>query len=416
MDITITKNKAKFNKKYLVLLVLAVPAFFVARYLWLLGQADFSIEGDSLVFDEVKRGKFTVAIRGSGVLVPDDIQWLSASVEAKVEKRFVKPGDVVDKGDLIVSLSNPELVQQLAEAKWELEAMEAETLAAKVERETALLELKSLVLNGKLNYDNSVNEYEARSKLVETGAVSKLDYQRAQLEMEQAKQRWQFSQEQFEKMKENLVAQEDVRNARLKQTKKVVERIQQQVDELQVRASITSTVLELPTEPGQRVSMGDNIAKLAKQDSLIAELQVPEIQIQNVAVGQSVVIDTRNNKVNGVVSRVDPAVINGNVQVDVSFTEALPNDARPDLSVDGVIKRIEIEDTLYVSRPLFAQSESRAALYRLTDDGQLAERIEVNLGFGSVNEIQIVEGLSVGDVIVTSDPSRFEIYDKFRIK
>ena len=416
MDITITKDKAKFNKKYIVLLVLAVPVFFAARYLWLLGQADFSVEGDSLVFDEVKRGKFTVSIRGSGVLVPDDIQWLSASVEAKVDKRFVKPGDVVKKGDLIVALSNPELEQQLAEAKWELEAMEAETLAAKVERETALLELKSLVLNGKLNYDNSINEYEARSKLVETGAVSKLDYQRAKLEMEQARQRWLFSQEQFEKMQENLIAQEDVRNARLKQTKKVVERIQQQVDELQVRASINSTVLELPTEPGQRVTMGDNIAKLAKQDSLIAELQVPEIQIQNVAVGQSVEIDTRNNKVNGVVSRVDPAVINGNVQVDVTFTEALPNDARPDLSVDGVIKRIEIEDTLYVSRPLFAQSESRASLYRLTDDGQLAERIEVNLGFGSVNEIQVVGGLSVGDVIVTSDPSRFEIYDKFRIK
>ena len=161
--------------------------------------------------------------------------------------------------------------------------------------------------------------------------------------------------------------------------------------------------------------MGANIAKLAQQDSLIAELQVPELQIRNVVIGQRVIIDTRNNKVAGEVSRVDPAVVNGNVQVDVKFVGDLPKDARPDLTVDGEIKIAELTDTLYVNRPIFAQSQSSTALYKISDDGDFAERISAKLGQGSVNQIQILEGLNVGDKIIISDPSSWENYQKIRI-
>ncbi len=174
--------------------------------------------------------------------------------------------------------------------------------------------------------------------------------------------------------------------------------------------------MEMPLEAGQRIAVGTNIAKLAQQNSLIAELKVPEIQIRDVAVGQKVIIDTRNNKIEGSVSRVDPAVVNGSVQVDVAFAQALPDDARPDLSVDGEIKITEIADTLYVERPLFTQSKSSTSVYKVSKDGKLAERVEVEVGYGSVNQIQIIKGLLVGDRIVTSDPTRFQTYKKFRIK
>lgn len=415
MDIAITKKKKPDIKRYAVIVLLALLLLFAVRYLWFFSQAGFSIDREMLVFGEVNRGKFTVSVRGTGVLVPDNIQWLSASVEATVEKLVLKAGNFVKTGDLIVQLSNPQLVQQLAEAKWELEAMESELRAAKVAQETALVEQKSNVLNAKLDYESSTNEYNARSELVKTGVVSKLDYQRARLEMDQSKQRWLSSQEQLEKMQDNLSAQNNARTARLNQTRKMLERIQQQVDDLQVKATMNGTILEVPLEAGQRIMMGANIAKLAQQDSLIAELQVPEIQIRDVAVGQRVIIDTRNSKIEGLVSRVDPAVINGNVQVDVAFSEGLPDDARPDLSVDGEIKITEIADTLYVNRPIFAQSKSNSLFYKVSKDGQFAERVEVKVGYGSVNQIQIIEGLQVGDKIIISDPTRFETYEKFRI-
>jgi HlyD family secretion protein len=417
MDIAIArKDKLPNVKRYIILAAIAVPVFFAVKYLWNIGQAGFSIDRNALVYGEVKRGKYTVSVRGTGLLVPDNIQWLAAEVDATVVKVILKAGNVVKAGDLIVELANPQLVQQLAEAKWEFEALDSELKAAKVDQESGLQLQKSNELNAKLDYERSVNEFNAHSRLIKTGAVSQLAYDRIRVEMDQSNQRWLSSQEQLAKTRENLSAQNKARAARLKIAKKHEERFQQQVDDLQVKATMDSILLEMPLEAGQRIAMGTNIAKLAQKDSLIAELKVPEIQIRDVAVGQVVVIDTRNSKIEGLVTRVDPAVVGGAVQVDVSFSKGLPDDARPDLSVDGEIKITEIADASYVERPLFAQSRSHIKLYKLTKDGNFAERVEVEVGYGSVNQIQILKGLQVGDKIVTSDPTRFQSYDKFRIK
>ncbi|PHZ83884.1 efflux RND transporter periplasmic adaptor subunit [Paremcibacter congregatus] len=418
MDIAITKKKIPNIKRYILLFLLALSLFFTAKYLWFLGQADFSIDRDTVVLSEVKRGKFTVSVRGTGVLVPDNIEWLSANVDAKVVKLEVKAGNFVKKGDLILELSNPQLIQQFAEAQWELEAREAELKAAKTAQESALLEQKANVLNAKMDYESSLLTYNAQGELFNNqsaGAVSKITFEITRLETDQLKQRWLISQEQRVKMEENLFAQNNARAARLNQTKKILERFQQQVDNLHVKATMDSVVLEMPLEAGQSIKMGANIAKLAQEDSLIAELQVPEIQIRDVAVGQRVIIDTRNNKMEGRVARIDPSVINGNVQIDVIFSENLPDDARADLSVDGEIIITEITDALYVDRPLFAQSKSKSAFYKLIQDGQFAQRVEVTSGYGSVNQIQIIDGLQAGDKIITSDPTRMESYNKIRI-
>lgn len=415
MDIAINKKKSSLPYRNILWGVALVAAFFIVKYLWYLGQTDYSVDKDSIVSDVVKRGDFVVSVRGNGVLVPDKIQWLSVSVEARVSQLILKPGNVVQTGDLIVELSNPQLVQQLAEATWEHEALDAEVMAERVAQESLIQQQKSQVLNAKLDYESGVNEFEARKELIETGAVSKLEYNKARIEMDQFKQRWQSSQEQLAKMQENLVAQNVARKARLSKSQKSLERIQQQVDSLQVKATMDGMVLELPLELGQRLTIGSNIAKLAERKSLIAELQVPELQIRDVAIEQRVIIDTRNNKIEGVVTRVDPAVVNGNVQVDVRLLGDLPKDARADLSVDGEIIVAEIADTLFVDRPLFAQTKSSSGFYKITQGGSFAQKVQVEVGDGSINQIQIVKGLQEGDEIITSDPSRFESYNKFRI-
>jgi multidrug resistance efflux pump len=417
LDISITKQKSSLIKRYWQWAIVMLIIVFTINYLWFLGQADFVIDRDIVVYDQVKRGDFTVSVRGTGLLIPDNIQWLSANVEARVERIVVKAGKLVKKGELIVELSNPQLVQLLEETQWELEAKEAESKAAKVEQMSALLIQKAMMLNAQLNYESSKLKQEAHTELFHksTGAVSKIDYEQTRLETIQLKQRWEIQQDVLTSMKENVQAQDNARSARLKKMKKTLERAQQQVNSLMIVASIDSVVQEVPVEPGQRIPMGANIAKLAQQDSLIAELQVPELQIRNVVIGQRVIIDTRNNKVAGEVSRVDPAVVNGNVQVDVKFVGDLPKDARPDLTVDGEIKIAELTDTLYVNRPIFAQSQSSTALYKISDDGDFAERISAKLGQGSINQIQILEGLNVGEKIIISDPSSWENYQKIRI-
>mgnify|MGYP000134855939 CR=1 FL=1 len=417
MDISVTKQKKSLLGHIWPLALVIIIVAAGLNYSYSVLQADYVIDGDTMVSAEVQQGNFSVLVRGSGLLVPDKIQWLSASVDAHVERVVVKPGKMVKKGELIIELSNPQLQQLLEETRWELEAKIAESKASQVEQKSAILFQKANMLDAKLNYQSSKLKLDAQSELFakKTGAVSKIDYEKTLLETKQFNERWKIQQSIWQTMTENIVAQENARNSRLKKMHKTLERAEQQVKNLMVYASLNSVVQEVSVEPGQRIRMGSNLAKLAQQDSLIAELQVSELLIGEVSIGQKVTIDTRNNKVEGIVSRVDPAVVNGSVQVDVSFSEALPSDARPDLSVDGEIKITDITDTLFVSRPIFSQSQSHSTLYKLNDEGDFAERIKVELGKGSVNQIQILEGLSAGDRVIISDPSSWQNFEKIRI-
>lgn len=416
MDVVIEKPQRKaLAKRPWLLGAGLVPVILVCWYLWPIGRAEASIDRDGVVISEVKRGAFKASVRGTGVLVPENIQWLTAEVDATVERVIAKAGHVVKKGDVIVVLSNPRLVQELAQTKWELEAEEAEAKAGKVAQLLELLGQEAIVANYKMNFESNHLRQTAQEKLLPTHAISRLDYEQTALETAQFKERWMISQQQLEEMRKNVAVQDEARTAKVNQARREYESIYQRVENLQVKATMDSIVLERPLEVGQRVSMGDNIAKLAQQDSLIAELRVPEIQIRDVVVDQEVIVDTRNSKIRGKVARIDPAVVNGHVQVDVAFSEPLPNDARPDLSVDGEIIVAEFADTLYVNRPLFGQSRSRSTFYKVTDNGRFAMRVNVLSGYGSVSRIQILEGLQLGDRIITSDPTRFEMYEKVRL-
>lgn len=417
MDIAVNKQKKTlFKKIWPIAIVVTIIAIAIKSSAFLL-QADFVIDNDTLVYGEVKQGQFSISVRGAGLLVPDKIKWLAASVDGHVERVVVKPGKAVQKGELIIELSNPRLKQLQEETKWELEAMIAESKASQAEQKSGLLFQKARMLDAKLNYKSSQLRLDAQQELFnnKTGAVSKIDYEKTKLETQQFKQRWQIQEEVLRSMTDNIVVQDNARKSRINKMQKTLERAEQQVKDLMIYASLDSVVQDVAVEPGQRVNMGSNLAKLAQQDSLIAELQVAELLIGEVKLGQQVTIDTRNNKVNGVVSRVDPAVVNGNVQVDVTFTEQLPTDARPDLSVDGEIKITDIADTLYVSRPIFSQRQSNSTLYKLSSDGNIAQRTQVQLGKGSSNQIQVIEGLSVGDRIIISDSSSWQTYQKIRI-
>lgn len=418
MDIVKPKKHRSILKRAAPWLMLLLIMLITGKYLWFIAQADFSVDGDDLIYAEVKQGSFSVSVRGTGVLVADQIQWLSANVDAQVGSIEAKPGRFVKKGDVIIILNNPQLIQQLEETQWELKAMKAESIAQRVIQESVLLDQESLVLDAELNHESSKLRLNAQTTLLgkSEGSIAQIDFEKTQLETIQLKKRWQNQIKRQIKMQENLKAQNSARSARLNKMRKTLERIQLQVDSLIVKASMDSTIQELPLELGQRVLMGSKLAKLAKKGSYIAELNIPEIQIWDISIGQQVVIDTRNSIVKGEVNRIDPVVVNGNVQVDVNLTGKLPSDLRPDMTVNGEITTTNIADTLYVERPLFAQSQSLTSTYKVDANQAFAERVKVEFGKGSINQIQIVSGLKAGDTIIVSDPSRWDTHKNILIK
>jgi multidrug efflux pump subunit AcrA (membrane-fusion protein) len=417
MDIVRSKQKKTLNSKVLGIVGVVSCGVLLLAYSYSGSGGSYRIDKDTLLIDQVQRGELNVSVRGIGVLVPKDIRWIATEVQGRVERILIKPGAQVKAGDLLLELKNSQLVQQLEETKWELEALEAETLAQQVSLESDLLDQQAAVINAKLSHQRTMLTLNAQKTLLEkgTGVISEIAHEEVKIEVALNKERWQLEIKRLAKRKENLAAQAVAYQARLNRMRRILHRVQSQVDGLHVKATMDSIVQEMPVELGQQVNSGTNLARLARKDQFIAELRIPEKLIQNVAIDQLVTIDTRTSKIQGRVSRIDPAVINGSVQIDVELIGPIPSEARPDLTVEGVIEIAHLADTLYVKRPMFAKSFTQGTVYLLDADGQSASKQEVAFGQVSSKYIQINAGLNSGEKIIVSDTSGWEEHQQISL-
>lgn len=416
MDIVRDSNKS--NKKPMLLagvvgLAIIGLAFFILKP----SNASYVVDKDALLFADVKQGDMKIRVRGTGVLASKDIRWLATDVAGRVERIVTKAGAMVKKGDLILELSNPQLIQQMQDNQWQLEEMQAETKALEVSLESQLLDQESVVLNEQLNYERAKLTFDAENSLLTQGviAISKIKHQEAKIEVKRYKQRWSLEQRKLAKRVENLDAQRLSYRAKLQRLTYGLARVKSQVDNLMVRASMDAIVQEMPLELGQQVNPGNNLARLARKGLFIAELRIPEKLIKNVKLAQSVIVDTRSTKINGTIIRIDPAVINGTVQVDVDLAGKLPIEARPDLSIDGVIDIANLSNTLYVKRPMFAKNNSEAQVFVLDESSQYVVKRTIEYGQTSNQFIEIKSGLKPGERIVVSDVTTWQEHQKVSI-
>jgi len=418
MDI-IKKTKAPFyrNKK----LVTSVATLLFAGLIFASTQmqiAAFSVQSNSIITAVVEQGDFDIKVSGPGILAPRDVRWVASTVSGKVELILVKPGALVNKGQLIVELVNPELDQKVQELYWELEAMQAQTRALQVSHDTKLLDMQALALDTQMQYEKAKMRLDAEVQLINAGnaTVSKLDFESSKLTVTQLLKTIEINKARAKQLKLNLEAQFEAQTALLNKLKKTHERAQFQLASLNVKAPLAGVLQAMPLELGQRVSVGGNVAKFAKKGDLIAELKVPELNASDIVIGQNVAIDTRFNQIQGQVIRIDPAVVNGTVQVDVELTSELPDEARPDLSIDGEIFITQKQNTLFVKRPAFSQANQSMAVYLLNAERSVAEQKAVTFGLSSSVDIEVINGLQVGDRIIVSEQSSFERHPLVALK
>lgn len=417
MDIVRPNKKKKLTKKTQIIISLLITSILIFILIFNKSSASYLANKDSLLIDTVQRGELNISVRGTGVLVPKDIRWIATTASGRVERILKKAGAKVKKGDLLLELSNPQLQQELTEAQWQLQALTAQTQADKISLESDLLDQEIAVINEKLNHERALLTLNAQEKLLDQGidVISKIAYEEVKIDVLQFKQLWQLEQKRLDKRQQNLNAQNLAGEARLNSMRKRLERIQQQVESLQVKATMDSIVQEMPMELGQQVNGGTNLAMLARSDHFIAELRIPEKQIKDVMIGQKVTLDTRSSKIQGIVQRIDPAVVNNSVQIDVELLGVLPKEVRPELTVDGVIEIAIIADTLFVKRPMYANSFSQANIYLIDSEGSYANKHQVKFGHMSSQYIQIEQGLAEGENIIISDSSSWEKHQQIRI-
>jgi len=417
MDIQRSVTQKPLWRKYWYVAPIVIVLIAIFSLKNVLGNASYIVDRNAFVTAKVKQGKFKVNVRATGILKPLNISWVTSQVSGRVEQVLVKAGAAVRKGDILVQLSNPELHRELETARWELEAKKAESHAAYVSLESQMVDLENAILSAELNYQSAKLKLDAETSLRNQGnaTVSALDYQKSKLAVKQQMQNWQAQQKKLAKMKLNMTATKTAQQARIGLVKNNYQRVQEQVESLQVRSSASGIVQQVPLTLGERAQVGDSVALVADQQSLFAELQVQEVRARDIVIGQPVMIDTRTSEILGEITRIDPAVKAGMVLVDVKLIGALPSEVRPELTVDGLIEVSNIDNALYVKRPVFAPRHTNTKLYKVTSDQKFAKRQNVSLGQSSVNQIQILSGLMLGDEIIISDTTRWQDHLEIKI-
>lgn len=419
MVMDIARPELKIKKRRRLLILVGVAALAVAGIgigLARLGPALPSVERNNVLIGTVERGELLREVRGPGTLVPKEIRWIAAETAARVERIVVKPGAAVQADTVIIELGNPEVETQLLAAQTAVIAAESDLAAKQTDLQSKLLDEKSALASANAEYASSRMQAEAEKPLAQKGIIPGVQYRRTLITLEQLKSRVDIEEQRVAAFQRNIAAQIAAEKARLGQLVNTRELRQRQADALHVRAGITGILQQVPVEEGQQVAAGANLARVARPGDLMAELRIAETQAKDVALGQAVRVDTRNGIVTGRVLRVDPAVQNGSVQVDVELTGELPPGARPDLSVDGTIEIQRLPDVLHVGRPAFGQPDSDLRLFRVDAGGDTATRVPVRLGKASVNQIEILQGLDAGQRVILSDTSAWDQYDRIRLK
>lgn len=416
MDIQRSDLKLKKRRKqYLYGGVGAALVIGLGLWLSTLDAAAPQVERSSLWLDSVKRGEMLREVRGPGLLVPKEIRWIAAETPARVERIVVKPGATVQTDTVILELSNPEVAEAQLAAQSALTAAQADLAAQRMSLESQLLDQRANLAGVEAEYESARLQTEAEADLAAKGIIPRIQYRRSQLASDQLKVRLDIEKERVAKFAQTMGSQLEAARARIDQLRGTAELRQRQLDGLAVRAGISGVLQQVPVEEGQQVAAGVNLARVARPEVLMAELRIPETQVKDVTIGQRVSVDTRNGVVAGQVIRIDPAVLNGTVLVDVDLEGPLPPGARPDLSVDGTIQIERLDDVLYVGRPAYGQPESEVRLFRIDPESGVAHRVPVRLGRASVNLIEIQQGLAPGDQIILSDTSQWDEYDRLRI-
>jgi HlyD family secretion protein len=381
------------------------------------------VEGESVWSDAVKRGPMLREIHGIGSLVPQEVTWISAQVDGRIEKIHLLPGTPVQADTVIMELSNPTLSEAMVAAEYDLKQAEAALADLEISLQSTKFDKQAAAEQVTSDYEQARIKADRDKKLADMGLIPALDLK---LSVEQARSlelRNRIEEQRLSTIDRSTTAQLTAQKVKIDQLRAMYQLKAQQVDALHVRAGVSGMLQQIGNTPagtpvldaGQYVTAGALLARIAGQDKLKAQLRITETEAKDIALGQKTTVDTHNGTIEGKVIRIDPAAVNGTVLVDVALMSVLPAGARPDLSVDGTVEIERLKDILYIARPAAGQPNSTAMLFRIDPGGKTATRTSVKLGRASVNTIEIAGGLMEGDRVIVSEMNSVESHEKIRL-
>ena len=414
MDIVRTNKKKKRTPIYIAATVVGAVAITV-----LLSQmkpAPPSVDAGGIWPDTVRRGNIIREVRGPGTLVPEQIRFITAVTSGRVEQRMVQQGDKVHPGSPLVRLTNPDVQLRALDAQRQLSDANSQLIQLRATLETQRLNLESAVATTQSQYNEAVRNAKLQEELASRNVGIKNELERARDQLKELEERIKGDKKRLDVANAQFDAQLAAQSQQIEHLKRTVQFNNDQIASMNVQSVTEGVVQEFVLEEGQWVNAGQTLARVVEPGRLKAVLRIPETQAPAVVIGQAARIDTRNGVIRGRVVRIDPAAQNGTVGVDVSLEGALPAGARPDLSVDGTVEIEQLNNVLYVGRPAYGQPESTVGLFVKEPGSNTAVRRNVKLGQSSTTYIVVENGLKVGDVVILSDMSAYDSFERVRFK
>jgi HlyD family secretion protein len=417
--VDIARPEAKRKKKirrtiYIAAAVVLIP--LVTYALSKLKPAAPTVDSATVWTDTVKRGPMLREVRGLGTLVPETIRLIPAATDGQVVQRNLLAGTPLKSDTIILEMSNPELQQAALDAEYQMKGAEANLEQTKALLQNQLMDKRTQAASISSAYHTAVLDKDTNQQLAANGLVSDLIYKKSQVVADELAKQDDLAQKEVETFSNSIASQIAVQQATVDEKRAMYNLKKSQLDQLKIRPGIDGVLQELDVEVGQKVTQGTVLARVAQPTHLKAQLKIAETQAKDITIGQKASVDTHNGIIAGHVMRIDPAVVNGTVTVDVALDGELPQGARPDLSVEGTIELERLADVLYVGRPVHGEANSTVGLFKVVDDGGAAVRVQVQLGRTSVNTVEIVKGLQIGDKVILSDMSAWDNYDRVQLK
>ncbi|MES2316833.1 MAG: HlyD family efflux transporter periplasmic adaptor subunit [Pseudomonadota bacterium] len=407
MDVLKTKTRASSITPIRGVMALVVAVLAVAGWQLSGPSGAQKMARSGTLLGTVKQGDLKVQVDGYGNLRSDRQKLLTTITSGTVEEILLKPGAQVKADSVILRLSNPELEKLLIDEQQKLLMEQVGLRQMKLNQSLELLAEGAKLEEIRTNHLSAKTTREEQEEWAKKGVVSKLSFRETQL-------------------KETLLAKSIEANlARVKQIRLVHaevlkiqgERIATQEERyaimkaqharLNVRAGMDGVLQTLSVELGQSFLPGQKLALIGGTADLVAMIKIPQAAAEQVKPGQLAVIDTRQDKVEGKVLRVNPAVENGTVMVEIAFMKPPPPSARPELNVDATIYTNTLQNVLYVERPANARAHAGSAVFRLDAGSRNAQRTQVGFGAEAGRYIEVKSGLKPRDTVILSDMSKY---------
>lgn len=414
MDIKRNKPNNRWTKAVISFAILA--SIFLFSRLVASPVADQQISRSQLVLSTVKRGDLQVSVDGYGVLRSNKQRLISTESPATVADILLRPGAEVQADSVILLLQDPQLQQELDTATMAVSRQQATVKRGRLANQREVLAEEAVLAELTALRDAQTLRLTATRDLAARGVIPAIEFQSAELQERQLSERIVLQKKRLQQLKD--VANEDLNIAteELNQAKALLQRLEQRVAKLTVRAGIQGVLQRLPVELGQSVTAGQELALVGSSQDLQALIRVSQSKVEQLRLGQSAIVNTRRENAKAEVSRITPQVQDGTVEVELRFVDAVPASARPELNVDAQIFTADLKNVLYLERPVNVQSHASSKLFRYDQNNQQLQSTQLQFGDEAGRYLALQSGATEGETFVVSDMTTFADADSIAVK